>query len=632
MKCLNLCLLFALFLSACAPSTAAVPTATPIQTRTPTPIKTSTPVPTRTNTPTPTPKLYILRLEFSTTSDWSRLIVLDSDIILDTRLVGKLGDLTDFSYSETGLGIKQTPEDAQALKEVSITVDFFIYDNTPKKSISFLLQKGGINDSDVRFYNVFNGEKYMLLDEVYRYGSVKDHEDVNPYNFSFDLSLLFQDVAAIAERSQPKAGAGRLIFEYYRVAFEESFPDLEGEMHVFMSNPDGTDLTPVTNGLKGFNRIEDISTVGQMVLVSSRANNSTISDLYLINLNLPDSDPIKLARGVKPYNNNPQAIFLDDTRMVYIGQGSQGYGFYSVNIDGTNRKKIGAPIGKAWGIVSSDETRIYWQTYQEKYFSDSFGSLYAYGDTLTLWWTNFDGTGQGKLESNDQQIIGSYAFSRDGMMLAWIPAQYEPGCTENSFYTKWITEGTYTEWAALPRSESARHGIPEPWRGQTIDMDFVDTYVRQCFILYVAPLSKLDNPTKIVLMPPANLIKGDFTFGEEYNLIWDPGGSKLLLFSNGHESYFVGLNHAPLLYYINLLDATPKLVEYRHSLFSQSNAGKTYILGLSPDGQQIMVANWAGGPYVRILDLETLMSSDSFGNTLTPDSDVERIGQIYWLP
>lgn len=627
MKKLNLFMLIAFLLSSCAP--VAIATSTPIPTRTATLTPTNTPKPT--STPTPTPKIYTLRIEFSSTGDWSNLTILDSSSILDARLVEKQGNLTFVSVDKTFLGVGQSPADAQALKEVSITVDLDISENAIDRSIPFLLQKSDLNDSDIRFYNLLNGKIYSLLDEVYRAGGVEGSAGLNPYNFSFDLELLFQDVTAIATLTQSEVMTGKLIFEYYKVAFEGPFPDLEGEMHVFMSNIDGIDLTPITNGLSGFNRIESISASGGMVLVSSRANNSVITDLYIVHLNLPNSEPIKIAKGLKPYNN-PQAIFLDNTRIVYIGQGSQGYGFYKVNIDGTNPKKIGAPIGKAWGIVSSDETRVYWQTYQEKYLRDSFGSLYAGGDVLTLWWTNIEGPGQGELKANGQQIIGNYEFSRDGKMLAWIPAQYEPGCTAGSFYTKWITEGTYTEWAALSPSLASRHGISESWLGKTIDMDFVDTYVRQCFILYVASPFNLDNPTKIVLMPPTNLIKGDFTFGEEYNLIWEPDGSRLLLFNNGHERYFVGIDHEPLLYYVNLMDSAPKLVEYRHSLFSRSGARKTSVSGLSPDGQKMLIANWAGGPYIRILDLNTLSFSDLFGNNLAPDTDVSRIGSIYWLP
>jgi hypothetical protein len=168
-----------------------------------------------------------------------------------------------------------------------------------------------------------------------------------------------------------------LIFEYYRVAFEESFPDMEGELHVFISNIDGTDLTPVTNGLKSLNFIQNISADGQMALVSSLSNYTAKGDLYLVYLNLPGSDPIKLASGL---TGRRQAIFLDNAHIVYISQGREGYGFYTANFNGTNPKKIGAPVGKAWGIISSDKTRVYWDTYQNKKFRDNSGVLYRYGD------------------------------------------------------------------------------------------------------------------------------------------------------------------------------------------------------------------------------------------------------------
>jgi hypothetical protein len=585
-------------------------------TKTATLTSTNTPIPTI--TPTPTPKIYTLRLVFSTTSDWSNLSFF-SRSILDARLVDKKGNLTSFWVNKTFLGVEQTLANAQALKEVSITVDFDISSDTTNKFIPFLLQKGSINSSDIRFYNVLKGTTYSLLDEVYRNGYVNGHEDVNPYNFSFDLEPLFQDVAAIATLTQPKAGTGKFIFEYYKVAYEKIFPDLKGERNVFTSNWDGTDLTPVTNGLKGFNRIESISPDGKIVLISSRSSYAAKGELYLIHLDFPESDPIKLARGVE--TSSRQAIFLDNTRIVYIGQGPQGYGFYIVNIDGTNPKRIGAPTGRLWWIVSSDKTRVYWESVRKENFRDSYGSLYMYGDFGGLWWTNIDGSGQGKLESNGQQIIGNYAFSRDGKLLAWIPKQTEPDCMFTPFYTKWITDGTYTRLAAKSPSN--------PWHGQTIDMAWVKAYVRRCWIMYVALLSELDNPTRIVLMPPANLIKGDFTFSKDGTLLVGNQMGQCCCFLQVRWIVEIA-NHEPLLYYVNLMDTEPKLVEYRHSLFSRSDA--TYMLDFSPDGQQILVANRAGGPYIRILDLNTLTFSDLFGNNLTPDSDVGRIGSIYWLP
>jgi len=404
--------------------------------------------------------------------------------------------------------------------------------------------------------------------------------------------------------TQIGGGAGKLIFEYYRVAYEESFPDLNGELNDFISNIDGTDLTPVTNGLKGFNRIESIAPDGEMVLVSSRSNYLAKGDLYLIHLNSIEADPVKLAGGLD--TTTQQGIFLDNTRIIYIGQGSQGYGFYTANIDGTGSKKIGAPLGRVWRIVSSDGARMYWSTIEKNYFKDSAGSLYAYGDYQTLWWINIDGSGQGKLESNQQQIIGSYAFSRDGKMLAWIPRQTEPDCAWGPIYTKDITDGSYTNWGGLSRG--IPDGNPGSSGGEVIDIACVEAYVRKCWIMYVATMSELDNPTKIALMPPANLIKGDFAFSKDwYTLSWKPDGSMLLLFNDGTDGFGgTFADHEPLLYYVSPNDTDAQLTEHKNGLFFPLNARKTHILGLSPDGQQVLIANYAGGPYIRILNLNTL--------------------------
>ncbi len=296
-------------------------------------------------------------------------------------------------------------------------------------------------------------------------------------------------------------GSGKLIFEYYKVAFEKSFPDLKGEVNIFTSNLDGTDLVPITNGLNGYNYIQSISPDGPMVLVASYAQQSgnDTGDLYLINLNLSDSKPIKLASGAS------QAIFLDNTRIVYIGQGPENYGFYIINIDGTNPRKIGTPSPKPINIVSSDKTRVYWVSTVNMTFKDNTGYSYAWGDFDALWWTNIDGSGQGKLEFNEDQIIPDnffqYAFSRDGKDVAWIPQKEEPNCYWRDFVSGRIGEGIYTKYAKA-----------------VIDWPYVDDFVHRCFIMYVASLSNIDNPTKVVLMPPTSLLAGDFTFGESYRL------------------------------------------------------------------------------------------------------------------
>jgi len=643
MKSSNLSLLIAILLSSCVPA-AAVPTLTSIPTQTATLTATNTPKPTSTSTPTP--KIYTLRIEFSTTSDWSNLSILDSSSIVDTRLVEKQGNFTSVSVDKTFLGVSQSLADAQALKEISITVDLDISENATNKPIQFLLQKGDLNDSDIRFYNVLNGTKYSLLDEVYRAGYVEPKTDLNPYNFSFDVKPLFQDVVAIATLTQSEARTGKFIFEYYNVAYGKTFPDLKGEVNIFISNWDGSSLTPITNGLDGINRIVGISPDGKVVLVASRSSFLGKSALYLINLNSESNASVKLTNEV-----DGQAVFLDNARIAYIGKGSQGHGIYVSNFDGTEQTKIGSPNGRSWTVVASDQSRVYWRTFQKENFKDSSGVLYMYGDFEGLWWTNINGSGQGKLESNGQQIISSqYAFSPDGKSIAWISAGLESGCSLLGGLAVWspdIRNGNYTIQMSRPSMFINRNS---PHLGKVIDTAYVEDYVRQCLVMHIASLSDMDNDTKIPLIPPFDPTNEDFFYHKAYSLTWSPDNSEILAYDGGGATGYLGgvTDYYPLaLYEVSLRDTNPKLARLKvlsNSPMVQSGPHSMphpefnfTLFRFSPDGRLLLFAKH--NPYanfysadVYILNLETLNFSDDLGNNLTPETQDKRVGSVYWLP
>jgi Tol biopolymer transport system component len=417
MKKLNLFLLIAFLLSSCAPATTTVPSFTPMPTQTATLTPTNTPKPTSTSTPTP--KIYTLRIEFSTTSDWSRLIILDSGSILNARIVNKQGNPTDFSFSETGLGLNQTLADAQELKEVSITVDFDISESATNGSIPFLLQKGALNDSNVSFYNVLNGTKYMLLDEVYRAGYVEGNTDLNPYHFSFDLEHLFQDVAAIATLTQNEVLTGKLIFDYSSFEYHKDFPDEKGETNVFIANVDGTNLTPVTN-MEGFNFLKNVSPDGTKALFVSASDwKAKTANLYLVDLRALNSEPVKLAKGLPFVGHafNRSAVWLDNTKISYIGQGEKGFGIYTMNIDGTNQ--VNTERNNPFEILAMTPERVYWSTHIEKPYLNGTTSSFE------VWYTNLDGSETAQLKYRGEKISIAYnknavAISPDGTKIAWV--------------------------------------------------------------------------------------------------------------------------------------------------------------------------------------------------------------------
>jgi hypothetical protein len=309
--------------------------------------------------------------------------------------------------------------------------------------------------------------------------------------------------------------------------------------------------------------------------------------------------------------------------------------------------KIGAPSGKYPGVVSSDKTRIYYESTVKENFKDSSGVLYTYGDFTSLWWINIDGSEKGKLESDGRQIFpASFAFSPDGTSIAWIPEDLEPGCSllwGSALSTPLIRDGSYTKYLERP---SMFINQKSPHLGKVIDIPYVENYVRQCFLIHVASLSNLDYDTKIPLIPPFDPVKDDFYYHRGYSLGWWPDSSKILLYDGGAAMTFWWdgvTNHYPLaLYELSPKDPNPKLVQLKvlsQSLIVQPGPGALPhladsfdLFALSPDGRQILLGKYGQGSYVNILNLETMNFNDDFGRTITPDSQTQRIGNIYWLP
>ncbi len=453
--------------------------------------------------------------------------------------------------------------------------------------------------------------------------------------------------------TQIGGGSGKLIFEYYKAGYEKEFPDLKGEVNIFTSDIDGGNLTPITDGLMGINRINRVSSDGKMVLVwSSPSLLSTKNALYLIDLDSGNSDPIKLTSEI-----DGQAVFVDNARIAYIGKGPKGHGIYVTSLDGTEQTKIGSPSGKGWTLIASDQSRVYWRTSQKENFKDASGVLYTYGDFSALWWTNLDGSGQGKLESNGQQIIpnvmgkNAYAFSPDSKSIAWISEGLEQGCSllggSLAIWAPFIRFGSMTKNAQKP---SLFFPENSPHFGKTIDIAYVENYVRQCFVMHVASLSDMDNDIKIPLIPPYNPDNEDFYYHKDYSLFWSPDSSKVLAYDGGDATRrlsIIGFESYPLaLYEVAPKDTNPKLTLLKvisNSPMTQSGNAMPHVsdsftsFRFSPDGQLLLFVKW--NPYtnfysaeVNILNLDTMNFIGDFSQNLIPDTQEKRVGEIFWLP
>jgi len=413
-------------------------------------------------------------------------------------------------------------------------------------------------------------------------------------------------------------GSGKVIFTLDKATFEKIFPDLTGDVNFFTSNEDGTDLTPITNGLNGpsYNyTIQGISPDGHKALIYCYTScSATNGSLYIIALDSGINEPFKLAEG-------NSAKWIDNAHIVYAGKGKEGAGIYVVNIDGTNPKKISKASGF---IVAVDSTRAYFENNVNKSFKDETGFLYMSGDFSALSWTNLDGSGDGPLESNGQQITTTYereeyAFSPDGKSIAWIPAEEGAGCHYPEFFAE---HGIYTKTYNDPSD-------PE----RVIDMAYIKDYARRCFIMYVAPLSEMDNSNKVVLMPPDEFFYSEFVFGTDYDLEWWPDASKIALLYRGvsMSSIYAWKGYpgaSPVLFYAKPTDEDPKLSTLY--TFPVSFAEKIRILNFTPDGQQIRLFDNIDTLRARFFDLQKLNFVNDSGNN--ENINFENNSSLYWLP
>jgi hypothetical protein len=224
-------------------------------------------------------------------------------------------------------------------------------------------------------------------------------------------------------------GTGKLYFQYAREGYEKDFSNLQGRTNIFTANWDGTDLVPITNGLMDDSSLVGISPDGHKALLFTVPKNYTASQgtsgLYVVDLEKEALEPIKLASGIFDPSRKT-AMWLDNSRIVFIDQAPGGWAIFLINSDGTDRRRISTKVSKVVPmdlLVTTDKARIYWKGYEEKGYSL---------ETRGIWWSSSDGSEQSQLiqlgNDNDISLDG---ISPDGSMIVWnkpIPRGTNTGC------------------------------------------------------------------------------------------------------------------------------------------------------------------------------------------------------------
>lgn len=132
---------------------------------------------------------YRLRIELTTSSDWTTLELLNLENVLTVRQMNSTRHPIHSSTEFSLLSLNQPSSTAKANNLVGMTADYAVTPDALDQPLNFLLKRGALNSTTVRIYNLI-GETTSLLLEVEHQFEIDSDPETNPLSFSLDLSRL----------------------------------------------------------------------------------------------------------------------------------------------------------------------------------------------------------------------------------------------------------------------------------------------------------------------------------------------------------------------------------------------------------------------------------------------------------
>jgi hypothetical protein len=106
-----------------------------------------------------------LRVEISTSSDWTDLEILNPEIVREASIAAAEGAFTNQSAAPELIAMNQTLANAEAGKTITLDVELLVDAASAGEELEMILQKGDIGVATLRFYKVSDARD-VLIQEV----------------------------------------------------------------------------------------------------------------------------------------------------------------------------------------------------------------------------------------------------------------------------------------------------------------------------------------------------------------------------------------------------------------------------------------------------------------------------------
>lgn len=134
----------------------------------------------------PTPQQYKMRIQISTTADWTTFNLISGDLWSDSVLVSASSESTNASVDTSLFSLNQPLARAQSGKQVEMVVDVMLSNVQAGQALTFEIKRGSIGKTTVTLMN-YLGADPVTVKTVNWAGT--DGSGQNPFQFTIPADL-----------------------------------------------------------------------------------------------------------------------------------------------------------------------------------------------------------------------------------------------------------------------------------------------------------------------------------------------------------------------------------------------------------------------------------------------------------